>query len=311
MERLEIIKILADELRYSKRGERDVARLFLREVLLRRDETIYHKWFAAYHLILHWARETYESERILIKKGYYVELCKRNAIILSHRARNYLARVVRSILWDETFSESLLRNVMVFGVGFMLVANFGTWETTSGGNTSPTNAPYRLIDIQKNKIWEEDLLATLSVAEELDRAFMESMRENQIYEVLESGRSYERFIKVTGYYSPIPGQERYATGSYMGDIKLNGRGVLGADETPVFMGMAAGPPHLKYGTKVIIPELSKYDMPDIYTIHDRGSAIVGNRLDIWMGRGEEAMRKAYEISGYYKVIIVEENKKKK
>ncbi len=69
--------------------------------------------------------------------------------------------------------------------------------------------------------------------------------------------------------------------------------------------MAAGPPHMEFGTNLIIKDLGKFDLPKVYTVHDRGGAIVGNRLDIWVGRGEDAMKKAYEITGNYRVIIVE------
>jgi len=135
-----------------------------------------------------------------------------------------------------------------------------------------------------------------------DDAFMEQLL---ILRAMETGRFYERIFKVTGYYSPLPGQKRYVTGSYAGDIRLNGKGVMAADETPVYLGMAAGPPFMAYGTKVILQDLRDHDLPEVYTVHDRGSAIVGDRLDIWVGEGEEAIKKAFEITGYYRATIIE------
>jgi hypothetical protein len=32
---------------------------------------------------------------------------------------------------------------------------------------------------------------------------------------------------------------------------------------------------------------------------------VGDRLDIWVGEGEEAIKKAFEITGYYRATIIE------
>jgi 3D (Asp-Asp-Asp) domain-containing protein len=152
--------------------------------------------------------------------------------------------------------------------------------------------------------WGDEALASILIGEGYDIYLNEKITEKRIKELLESGHYYERIIRVTGYYSPLPDQEKFATGSYRGDIILNGRGIMGSDTTPVYIGMAAGPPHMEFGTNVIIEDLGKFNLPKIYTIHDRGGAIKGNRLDIWVGKGEQAMKKAYEITGYYKVIVV-------
>jgi 3D (Asp-Asp-Asp) domain-containing protein len=152
--------------------------------------------------------------------------------------------------------------------------------------------------------WGDEALASILIGEGYDIYLNEKITEKRIKELLESGHYYERIIRVTGYYSPLPDQVKFATGSYRGDIILNGRGIMGSDTTPVYIGMAAGPPHMEFGTNVIIEDLGKFNLPKIYTIHDRGGAINGNRLDIWVGKGEQAMKKAYEITGYYKVIVV-------
>ena len=43
--------------------------------------------------------------------------------------------------------------------------------------------------------------------------------------------SYTKTFTISAYYSPLPDQSRYVTGSYEGDIRLNGSGVRSADGT--------------------------------------------------------------------------------
>ncbi len=103
----------------------------------------------------------------------------------------------------------------------------------------------------------------------------------------------ETFI-ISAYYSPLLEQTRYVTGSYEGDIYLNGGGVHGADGTPVYPGMIAAPKKYAFGTKMNIPGVG------IVSVHDRGGAIVEkgvrgheyDRLDIWMGYGDPGLERA-------------------
>ncbi len=105
--------------------------------------------------------------------------------------------------------------------------------------------------------------------------------------VVEAEPEYETVIfAISAYYSPVEGQNRYATGSYAGDIRLNGSGVNGADGTPVFPGMIAAPPNYPFGTKMQIPGIGTV------AVHDRGGAIKGNRLDVWMGYGDMGLQRA-------------------
>jgi 3D (Asp-Asp-Asp) domain-containing protein len=168
---------------------------------------------------------------------------------------------------------------------------------------SDSNKKGIFIDLSRYE-WGDEALASILIGEGYDIYLNEKITEKRIKELLSSGQYYERIIRVTGYYSPLPDQKKYATGTYRGDIILNGRGIMGSDTTPVYIGMAAGPPHMEFGTNVIIEDLGKFDLPKIYTVHDRGGAINGNRLDIWVGKGEDAMEKAYKITGYYNVIVV-------
>lgn len=102
-----------------------------------------------------------------------------------------------------------------------------------------------------------------------------------------------KFI-VTAYYSPLPNQSFYLKGSYEADIRLNGRGTHGASGKAVYPGMLAGPKTYAFGTKVYLEGLG------VGTVDDRGGAIVSSgsrgydadRLDIWMGQGEEGLKRA-------------------
>lgn len=105
---------------------------------------------------------------------------------------------------------------------------------------------------------------------------------------------YSRTFTISAYYSPLPCQNRYVTGSYDRDIRLNGGGKRGADGTSVYPGMVAAPRSYLFGTKMDIPGVG------IVVVHDRGGAIVvgGNgsnyydRLDIWMGYGDKGLARA-------------------
>lgn len=113
-----------------------------------------------------------------------------------------------------------------------------------------------------------------------------------IYEI--AGASYQQTFTISAYYSPIEGQARYVTGSYAGDIRLNGSGVKSADGTPVYPGMIAAPSSYAFGTKMNIPGIG------LVAVHDRGGAIVHagerghsyDRLDVWMGYGDTGLNRA-------------------
>jgi len=123
----------------------------------------------------------------------------------------------------------------------------------------------------------------------------------------EEAYPYTQKFGITAYYSPLPGQLKYVTGSYAGDIRLNGRGTNGADGTPVYAGMIAAPKSYAFGTKLFIPGVG------MSAIHDRGGAIVVgtgsngdgpeyDRLDIWMGYGDKGLQRALRW-GYQKLDV--------
>lgn len=104
----------------------------------------------------------------------------------------------------------------------------------------------------------------------------------------------QKTFTITAYYSPLPDQSVYLTGTFSGDKRINGNGTNGADGTQVFAGFIAAPSTYAFGTKIHCPPFISG------VVHDRGGAIVksgvrGNtndRLDLWAGRGEEGLKKA-------------------
>lgn len=67
---------------------------------------------------------------------------------------------------------------------------------------------------------------------------------------------------------------------------MEGGGVHGADGTSVYPGMAAASKDVPFGTKMEVPGFG------IVAIHDRGGAIKTNRLDLWMGTGEDGLARS-------------------
>jgi peptidoglycan hydrolase-like protein with peptidoglycan-binding domain/3D (Asp-Asp-Asp) domain-containing protein len=134
-------------------------------------------------------------------------------------------------------------------------------------------------------IWKAGLLLScsfLSVAASAAPAFDAS--------VLKGAQPFAQDFTLTAYYSPLPNQCCYVMGSYEADVKMNGNGTHGADGTPVYPGMLAGPPSYPFGTRIVLPGLG------IATVHDRGGAIQlqdkSHRLDVWVGTGEEGLARA-------------------
>ncbi|MDP2090027.1 MAG: hypothetical protein Q8K30_00390 [Candidatus Gracilibacteria bacterium] len=103
-----------------------------------------------------------------------------------------------------------------------------------------------------------------------------------------------RYFIVTAYYSPMSGQKTYITGSYAGDVRLNGEGRHTASGKKVFDGLLAAPSNYKFGTKIELEGMG------VGEVSDRGGAIVnsgisGNsfdRIDVWMGYGDEGLYRA-------------------
>ena len=105
---------------------------------------------------------------------------------------------------------------------------------------------------------------------------------------------WETHFIITAYYSPLPGQSNYATGSYAGDIRLNGEWHTTASGNEVFPGLLAWPANYPFWTKIY------FEWYGIWVIEDRGWAIVKawerwysyDRIDIWMWYGDEGLARA-------------------
>lgn len=114
------------------------------------------------------------------------------------------------------------------------------------------------------------------------------------YLLKELPAEWERYFIVTAYYSPLPWQLRYTTGSYSGDIRLNWKWTHTASWKPVFTGLLAAPRNYKFGTKIFLEWIW------IWSVEDRWWAIVNagergfseDRIDIWMWYGDEWLNRA-------------------
>jgi len=121
---------------------------------------------------------------------------------------------------------------------------------------------------------------------------IETEEENE--SLSDSENEEDLYFIITGYYSPLPWQEDYITGTYEGDIRLNGSGVNGASGKPVFEGMLAAPKKYDFGTKIYLEGYG------VGSVQDRGGAIVEagvrghehDRIDIWMGYGDDGRKRA-------------------
>lgn len=95
-------------------------------------------------------------------------------------------------------------------------------------------------------------------------------------------------LTVTAYYKPLPGQKKYATGSYKGDLRLNGTGKTFSGKEADENSAAADIDFLPIGTVIKVPGHK------VVRVEDTGGDIKGEKLDIFMGAGEEGLRKALE-----------------
>src|SRR6056300_1796374 len=91
---------------------------------------------------------------------------------------------------------------------------------------------------------------------------------------------------LSAYYSPLPGQNFYATGSYASEVVLNGGGIITASGEyvkDIDYGFVAAPPCFDFGEVVHIQDLG------YFKVLDRGGAIKGNRIDVWVGSGDTGL----------------------
>jgi 3D (Asp-Asp-Asp) domain-containing protein len=97
---------------------------------------------------------------------------------------------------------------------------------------------------------------------------------------------FKEFV-VTGYYKPLKRQKKYYFGSYLEDIRVNGKGIVTFTGYKPRVGLiAADPKVLPFGSIVDIPDYGIGEVQDI------GSQIKGNRIDVFMGAGDPALKRA-------------------
>lgn len=110
-----------------------------------------------------------------------------------------------------------------------------------------------------------------------------------------------QMFKVTAYYSPLLWQELYYKPTYEEEIRLNGRWTNWASWAPVFNWMIAAPKSYAFGTTIRFPWWG------VWQVEDRWQAIVHkwersqpyDRVDIWVWRGEEWLRRALSFGVQY------------
>ena len=91
----------------------------------------------------------------------------------------------------------------------------------------------------------------------------------------------------SAYYRPLKNQRKFALGSYLEDIRLNGAGhVTSSQVRPKVGTIAADPKILPMGTVVEIPNYG------LGIVQDTGEEIKGNRIDLFMGEGMIALEKS-------------------
>lgn len=90
----------------------------------------------------------------------------------------------------------------------------------------------------------------------------------------------------TCYYRVEKRQRRYATGSYRGDIRLNGTGITFSDKLVRVGHLAADLRYHPIGTRFRV--IIDGEDHGIWTVEDKGSAIKGfNRFDFCAGTGDK------------------------
>jgi len=102
------------------------------------------------------------------------------------------------------------------------------------------------------------------------------------------------YFVVTAYYSPLPNQDKYLTGNYESEKRLNWQWIAWASWKSVFSWMLAAPKSYNFGTKIYLEWLW------IWSVEDRGWAIVPawqrgykhDRIDVWMWYWDEWLQRA-------------------
>lgn len=110
----------------------------------------------------------------------------------------------------------------------------------------------------------------------------------------------ERFKKIevvsTAYYRPLKNQKKFLFKSYQKEIKMNGNGITYSGKKARIGTIAADLRFFPLGTKMYIPGYGWGEVEDI------GSRIKNNKIDIYVGEGEEGLKRAIEW-GKRRIVI--------
>lgn len=99
-------------------------------------------------------------------------------------------------------------------------------------------------------------------------------------------------LVITGYYSPLPNQKKYVTGSYEKEIALNGDWVWMASWKKVFIWAIAAPKKYPFWTKIYI------EWYWVWVVEDRWWKVIDDnhtKIDIWMWYGDEWLERAIKL----------------
>jgi len=111
-------------------------------------------------------------------------------------------------------------------------------------------------------------------------------------------------LVITGYYSPLPNQKKYITGSYVKEIALNGDWVWMASWKKVFTWAMAAPKKYDFWTKIYI------EWYWVWVVEDRWWSIIDDehtRIDIWMWQGDEWLERAIKLGSRKTVWYIVDN----
>ncbi len=126
----------------------------------------------------------------------------------------------------------------------------------------------------------------------IDEAEARPTSENVVYGTAENSYWPQReeretiTVTATAYYGPVRGQRNYTTGSYAGDIRLNGDGLTKTEKEAQVGHIASDWNVLPRGSEVYVPGYGRAVVEDI------GGAIQGKRIDLFMGYGDQGLEKA-------------------
>lgn len=116
---------------------------------------------------------------------------------------------------------------------------------------------------------------------------------NNSYQIDNKIKPIEKIdLVITWYYSPLPNQKKYITGSYEKEIALNGEWVWMASGKEVFTWALAAPKKYEFWTKIYI------DWFWVWVVEDRWWSIIDawhTRIDIWMWYWDEWLERAIKL----------------